>query len=298
MQVPYLPFDQRVADTQYRDRLQLILNEGELVESQQGVRALTYMAPPPMHFRLSNGVPLITERKIPFWRGSIGELLAFINGARTTRELEGFGCKWWDKWATPEKCAKRGLDAGDLGPGSYGAAFHDFPTSEGPPFNQFKEIMEQIIEEPQLRSHIITPWIPQYNIRGKGKQQKVVVTPCHGWIQVRILGGKRLVLHMFQMKADMPVGVPTNMIQYAALTMLIAHVTGNIPYMYVHSFSDAHIYEDQIPQMEEMLKREPKRLPTLTFNESKSDLFSFRPNDFNLSEYDPHPALTNIPVAI
>lgn len=294
----YLPYTERTPDTQYRERLQLILEKGELVkDTQQGVGALTYMAPPPMHFLLSNGAPLITERKAPFWRGAVGELLAFINGARTLQELEAFDCKWWASWLTEEKCRKRGLATGDNGPGSYGSAFHDFPTSEGEAFNQFAEILLQIAEEPQLRSHIITPWIPQYTIRRKGRTQKVVVTPCHGWIQIRIMNGK-LTLHMIQMKADMPVGVPSNMIQYAALTVLLGHLTGYTPHEYIHSFSDAHIYENQIPYVEEMLRREPRRLPTLTLKNPRNDIFAFRSEDFEITDYNPHPAIKEIPVAV
>lgn len=293
-----LPFSDRTIDTQYRDRLRLILEEGELVkDTQQGVGAITYMAPPPMRFRLDNGAPLITERNVPFWHGAVGELFAFINGARTLKELESFGCKWWDKWLTAGKCAKRGLEAGDNGPGSYGAAFHDFPTTEGQTFNQFAEILKQIEEEPQLRSHIITPWIPQYTIRRRGRQQKVVVTPCHGWIQIRIMNNK-LTLHMVQMKADMPVGVPSNMIQYAALTLALAHATGYKAHEYIHSFSDAHIYENQVDVVREMLSREPRRLPTLTLNTDKKDIFAIRPDDFVISDYDPHPGIREIPVAV
>lgn len=292
------PYDERTIDTQYRDRLRLILEHGELVgETQQGVGAITYMAPPPMRFDLSNGIPLITERKIPFWRSAVGELLAFINGVRTQSGLEEFGCKWWDKWLTPEKCAKRGLEPGDLGPGGY-TAMHDFPTAEGQPFNQIKHLVEQMIEEPQLRTHFVSPWVPQYVGRGRGKQQRVVVAPCHGWMHARILPGKRLVLHMFQRSADFPVGVPANMIQYAVLTFVLAHVTGNIPYMFIHSFSDAHIYTDQVDAVKEMLSREPRRFPTLTMNPIKSDIFAFRSDDFMISDYNPHPGIKEIPVAV
>lgn len=295
----YLSSKERTIDTQYRDRLRLILEKGELVqETKQGVGALTFIAPPPMHFKLENGVPLITERKILFWKAAVGEILAFINGATTQTELESFGCKWWDKWVTPEKCEKRGLLPGDLGPGSYGGAFHSFPTYEGIDFNQIKHLVEQIKELPSLRTHFITPWIPQYVVRGKGKEQRVVVAPCHGWIHVRILDGKRLVLHMYQRSADFPVGVPANMIQYAALTIALAYVTDNIPYMYVHSFSDAHIYVDQIEHVKQMLQREPRKLPCLHLNTSPKNIFEVRAEDFSLTEYDPHLAITNIPVGI
>ncbi|MFA6405021.1 MAG: thymidylate synthase, partial [Candidatus Paceibacterota bacterium] len=170
-------------------------------------------------------------------------------------------------------------------------------TNEGNTYNQFKNIIEQIKEFPHLRTHFITPWIPQYTIRGESKQQKVVVAPCHGWIHLRVLNNK-LTLHMIQRSGDVPVGVPANMIQYAALTMAIAHVLGVEPYEYVHTISDSHIYVDQVPAVEEMLKREPKVFPTMNINKSKKDLFQFRKEDFTLSDYNPHPGIRGIPVAI
>ncbi len=301
------PLTERTPDTQYQDLLRKILKDGTRIPSQQGVDALTLIGPGSMHFKLENGFPMITERNmdpkvserlpVTVWQQAIAEICAFINGAHTVEELEKFGCFWWKSWATPEKCAKRGLVAGDLGPGSYGSAFHDFPTSEGNPFNQFKHLVEQIIEEPQLRTHFVSPWVPQYIGRGKGKQQKVVVAPCHGWIHVRIIEGK-LTLHMIQRSGDVPVGVPSNMVQYAALTMMLAHVTNTIPYEYVHTISDAHIYVDQIPAVETMLAREAKVFPTMTLNKEKKDLFDFRKEDFTLSDYNPHPGIKAIPVAI
>lgn len=293
----YIPFKERAVDTQYRDRLRLILEEGVEVETQQGVSALTIIAPPPMRFRLSNGVPLITERKISFWPAAVGELLAFANGIRTQEGLKSFGCSWWESWLTEKKCAKRGLEAGDMGPGAY-AAMHDFPTAEGSTFNQIKHLVEQIEDEPQLRTHFVSPWVPQYVGRGHGKKQQVVVAPCHGWMHVRIFPGRRMVLHMFQRSADFPVGVPSNMIQYTAFLIALAHVTGYTPYEFVHSFSDAHIYTNQIDHVKAMLEREPRRLPTMTLNTEKKDIFSFRPSDFMVTDYNPHPPIKGIPAAI
>lgn len=301
------PVSERTPDSQYRRLLRDILERGVRTPSQQGTDALTLIGPNPLHFKFDNGFPIINERNmapkeserlpVTVWQQAIGEICAFINGARTQEDLVKFGCYWWQSWVTPEKCAKRGLAAGDLGPGSYGAAFHDFPTIDGGTFNQFKHIVEQIIEEPQLRTHFVSPWIPQYIGRGKGKQQKVVVAPCHGWVHLRVIDNK-LTLHMFQRSADVPVGVPSNMVQYGALLMMLAHVTGTEPYEYVHSFSDAHIYVDQQPAVETMLSREPRPLATMTLNTEKMNLFDFKREDFTLSDYNPHPGIGGIPVAI
>jgi thymidylate synthase len=301
------PFEQRTPDDQYQKLLRSILEKGERVVSQQGVDALTLIGPAPLHFKVENGFPIINERNmapkeserlpVTIWKQAIAEIIAFLNGARTQKTLTEFGCTWWEPWVTEEKCKKRGLETGDLGPGSYGAAFHDFPTVEGPTFNQFKHIIEQIKEEPQLRTHFISPWVPQYCGRGKGKVQKVVVCPCHGWIHLRVLNGK-LTLHMFQRSADVPVGVPANMVQYFALLLMIAQVTGLEPYEYVHSFSDSHIYVDQIPAVETMLKREARPLATLNIDSNIKDIFQFRKENFTLSDYNPHPGIKGIPVAI
>ncbi|MEK7473118.1 MAG: thymidylate synthase [Patescibacteria group bacterium] len=301
------PLSERTPDAQYQRLLRDILERGERTHSQQGVDALTLIGPNPLHFKFENGFPIINERNmapkeserlpVTIWRQAIGEICAFANGVRTQKGLEEFGCTWWESWVTPEKCVKRGLEAGDLGPGSYGAAFHDFPTSEGGTYNQFQNIIEQIREFPHLRTHFISPWIPQYIIRGTGKRQKVVVAPCHGWIHLRVLDNK-LTLHMFQRSADVPVGVPSNMVQYGALLMMLAHATGTEPHEYVHSFSDAHIYVDQVPAVETMLSREPKPLATMKMDTSVKDFFDFRKDHFTLEDYAPHPGIKGIPVAI
>ena len=287
------------ADTQYRQLLQTILDHGEQDKAQQGTDTISMLAPPSLRFKLSEGFPIITERRISekMWKQAIGEIIGFIHGARTQAELESYGCFWWKNWATPEKCAKRGLEAGDLGPGSYGAAFHDFPTAEGEPFNQFQAVVEQIKELPHLKTHFISPWIPQYMFRGKGKQQKVVVCPCHGWIHFRVLNGK-LSLHMFQRSSDVPIGLPANLAQYGALLLMMAEVTGYEPYEYIHSFSDAHIFVDQVPKVKELLTRESLPLPKLILKNKKKDLFDYRIEDFELVDYAPHPGMWDIPVAV
>lgn len=297
-------------DTQYRQTLETVLTKGTRVKSQTGTDTISYVAPPSMRFRLSEGFPVITERNmapkvserlpVTIWQQAIGEIIAFINGARTQEELESYGVYWWTSWLTPEKCAKRGLEAGDAGPGSYGAAFHDFPTAEGKPYNQIQNIVEQIIELPHLKTHFISPWIPQYTIRGKGKQQKVVVCPCHGWMHI-LVQDKKLTLHMLQRSGDIPIGIPSNLVQYSALALMLAQVTGNEAYEFIHTISDAHIYVDQVDATNIMLEREPRPLPIMRIKDSAkhiTNIFEFRKDDFELLDYNPHPGIKNIPVAI
>jgi thymidylate synthase len=295
----YLPFDQRPASHEYRRVLEHILESGTEVKTRQGVNALTAMQAT-MTFPLAQGFPVITERNIKsFWRKPIGELCAFINGATTLERLAEFGCDWWGPWATPEKTIKKGIEPGSLGPGSYGGAFHDFPTREGPSFDQFKHLVEQLRELPDDRTHFVDPWIPPYQIRGEGKQPQTTISPCHGWVHVRVLNGG-LHVHMFQRSGDVPVGVPSNMIQYAALTLMLEHLTGYPAVTYYHTISDAHIYLDQVEAVRKMLITDPRPLPAVQLTgagREVADIHDFRAEHFELLDYHPNPSIGAIPVA-
>jgi thymidylate synthase len=297
--VEYLPAELRKPDSQYHDLLERILALGEEVPTRQGPAALTLLQQT-MRFDLANGFPMITERSIlSFWQKPIGELCAFINGATTLAELAEFGCDWWDPWATPAKTGKRGLPPGDIGPGSYGGAFHHFPDATPAGFDQFTHLVEQLTELPDIRTHFVSPWIPQYQLRGAGKQPKTTIAPCHGWVHVRVLNG-RLHLHMFQRSGDVPVGVPSNMVQYAALLLMLEQLTGYPAASYYHTISDAHIYADQVDKVRLMLAREPRRLPTVLLTDAGravTDIHDFRAEHFTLADYEPHPGIGRIPVA-
>ncbi len=289
----YNPVSERTPDSQYRDVLEKIMREGRDMKPIHGERAKMLVGAQ-LRYNLKNGFPVIGERDLSgtFFKGALAEHIAFLNGARTQEELEKFGCKWWSKWVTKEKCAIFGLPEGDLGDGSYGAAWATFPTKEGKPFNQIEHVIKQIKERPYLRTHFISPWIPQYTIQHSDLTRKVVVAPCHGWIHVLAYPEtKEVTIHHFQRSSDFPVGVPFNIIQYAAFGLMVASLIDYTLTDVVYTFSDAHIYESQYEKVEELLKREPKKLPTVTIDKNIKDIFAFRPEHFTLTDYDPHPKM-------
>lgn len=288
--VNYTPLEKRTPDNQYQKALEKILKVGKEVKPIHGEKAKMLVGLQ-LRYNLENGFPVITERDMtgPFFTGAIAEHIAFLNGARTQEELEKFGCKWWKKWVTKEKCDIFGLPEGDLGDGSYGAAWTNFPTKEGGSFNQIENFVKQIKERPYLRTHIISPWIPQYTLQHSSLTRKVVVAPCHGWIHALAFPEtKELSIHHFQRSGDFPVGVPFNMIQYASFGLMLAQLIGYKFTDIVYTFSDAHIYESQYSYVEELIKREPRKLPSVTLTENLNNIIDFRPEHFKLSEYTPH----------
>jgi thymidylate synthase len=298
----YLPFEERRVSSEYRDMLRTIRESGSRVTTKQGVDALA-VAGYSMRFPLEHGAPVITERSIKgFVPKAIGELCAFINGARTLDELAEFGCDWWGPWATEDKSASRGLDPGDLGPGSYGHAFRNFTTNlddaADAGFDQLPHLIRKLKDLPDDRTAVLSPWIPQANHRESGVKSRNTIAPCHGWIHALVFDGKLHVVHN-QRSGDTPIGVPSNMVQYAALSLMLEHLTGYELVEYVHWIQYAHIYTNQLDQVDEMLSREPRRLPTLRLNDAGravTDVHEFRGEHFEVVDYDPHPAIRDIPV--
>jgi thymidylate synthase len=313
----YLPFEQRRISTSYRDMLQAIRDTGTRVTTKQGVDALA-LAGYQMRFAMAHGAAVITERSIGgFVPKAIGELCAFINGARTLDELAEFGCDWWGPWATEEKCASRGLATGDLGPGSYGHAFRHFTTDFGHDerdergsgsgsssgdeeagFDQFAHLVIKLRELPEDRTAVVSPWIPQANHRARGVKSRNTIAPCHGWVHALVLDGQLHLVHN-QRSGDTPIGVPSNMVQYTALGLMLEQLTGYEFVEYVHWIQYAHIYVNQLEHVEEMLAREPRRLPTLRLTKAGrgvSDIHDFRGEHFEIVDYEPHPAIRDIPV--
>jgi thymidylate synthase len=298
----YLPFNERMPSTQYRDILGEARLRGVRDHSKQGVDVLA-IAGHAMRFPMEQGAAVITERSIKTFTGkAIGELCAFINGARTLDELAEFGCDWWSPWASDEKCLTRGLKPGDLGPGSYGHAFRNFTTNLDDPndqgFDQFSHLIRKLSDLPEDRTAVVSPWIPQANHRQLGQKSRNTIAPCHGWIHALVLDGKLHLIHN-QRSGDLPIGVPSNMVQYTALGLMIEQLTGYEFVEYVHWVQYAHIYFDQLDGVDEMLRREPRRLPTLRLNShglKVTDILDFRATHFELDDYFPHPPIKDIPV--
>lgn len=303
----YKPVEQRTPDSQFKDMLITVRDRGIRVPSQQDPNdrtkdALTLPYAYQMYFPVDNGAPIINDRKISFWKKGVNELYGFINGVHTLKGLNEVGCPgFWDDFATKEKCEKRGFQAGDLGPGSYGVAFHDFPMPNGKTFNQWEALIEQIKENPGLRTHFVSPWIPYLNFRVKklGLKQQVVVSPCHGWVKVKIFG-RNMVLQMMMRGNDIVVGGPSNMVQYYAILLGLAKATGYTPMAYNHIIMEPHIFVDQLDSVELMVARESLPLPTLSIRDEAADkdFFALRADDYILTDYNPHPAIPKIPVAI
>lgn len=88
--------------------------------------------------------------------------------------------------------------------------------------------------------------------------------------------------------------MPFNIASYALLLMMVAQVTGLEAGEFVHTLGDAHIYTNHFEQVEEQLKRDPRKLPTMRINPDVKSIFDFKYEDFTLEDYNPHPHIKGI----
>ena len=89
-----------------------------------------------------------------------------------------------------------------------------------------------------------------------------------------------------------------NVCQYAVLIYMLAQVCGMKPGELVHVIADAHIYDRHIPMIEELISREPYPAPKFWLNPDVKDFYDFTPDDVRLDDYQTHPQIKDIPIAV
>lgn len=261
----------------YLELLRLVLDEGRFKGDRTGTGTCSVFGAQ-QRFDLRRGFPVLTTKKVHL-RSIIHELLWFLKGQTNIRYLRENGVTIWDEWAD---------ENGDLGR-VYGAQWTDWRTADGRSIHQIDEVISQIKRNPDSRRLIVSAWNP-------GEVEGMALPPCHTLFQFYVQDG-RLSCQLYQRSADLFLGVPFNIASYALLTMMVAQVCGLEPGDFVHTFGDLHLYANHLEQAREQLSREPRALPVMQLNPAVRDIHDFRFEDFELSGYEPHPAI-KAPIAV
>lgn len=254
---------------QYLDLLHRILDEGTRKTDRTGTGTLSVFGHQ-MRFDLRDGFPLLTTKKLHL-RSIIHELLWFLKGDTNVHYLQENGVRIWNEWADED---------GSVGH-IYGYQWRSWPDYRGGSIDQIAECVRQIREQPDSRRILVSAWnvadLPNMNL-----------PPCHILFQFYVADG-RLSLQLYQRSADTFLGVPFNIASYALLLQMMAQVTGLEAGEFIHTTGDTHLYLDHLEQARLQLTRAPRPLPKMLLNPDVKDIFSFRYEDFELQDYDPHP---------
>ncbi len=225
-----------------------------------------------MRFDLGQGFPLLTTKKLST-KAIFHELLWFLRGETNVRPLQQAGVHIWDEWAGPD---------GELGP-VYGRQWRSWPAPDGGSIDQITELVKRLKTEPWSRRHVVCAW----NV---ADIPRMALAPCPCLFQFYVAEG-RLSCQLYQRSADVFLGVPFNIASYSLLTHMVAQVCGLQAHEFIHTFGDTHLYLNHLEAVGQQLQREPRALPTLSLNPDVKDIFSFRFEDIQVRDYNPHPPI-------
>lgn len=266
---------------QYLDLVKHVLDNGIGKDDRTGTGTKSIFGYQ-MRFDLQQGFPMLTTKKLHL-KSIIHELLWFLKGDTNIAYLKENDVKIWDAWAD---------ENGNLGP-VYGHQWRNW-NSEG--IDQITEVIETIKTNPNSRRLLVSAWNPSVlpdtskSFAENVANNKAALPPCHAFFQFYVSNGK-LSCQLYQRSADIFLGVPFNIASYALLTMMVAQVTGYEFGDFIHTFGDAHIYNNHKTQIDLQLSRTPRALPKMKLNRQIKNIFDFTYNDFELEGYDPYPLI-------
>ncbi|MBO6532228.1 MAG: thymidylate synthase [Muricauda sp.] len=269
---------------QYHDLLKHVLEHGNQKGDRTGTGTLSVFGYQ-MRFDLAEGFPMVTTKKLHL-KSIIHELLWFLKGDTNIAYLQENGVRIWNEWAD---------ENGDLGP-VYGHQWRNWNSEE---IDQIKEVVDTLKNNPNSRRMLVSAWNPSVlpdtsvSFAENVANGKAALPPCHAFFQFYVADGK-LSCQLYQRSADIFLGVPFNIASYALFTLMMAQVCGYQPGDFIHTFGDAHIYNNHMEQVELQLRRDPRPLPTMKLNPEVKDIFDFTFDDFELLNYDPHPHIKGV----
>lgn len=311
---------------QYLDLLRKVKGEGIWVENTRTQTRCKTIINADLIYDVENNIfPLITTRK-GYFRQAIGEMLGYIRGYTRTEQFHALGVRTWDANATNPAWVRSPMyehvnaTIGDLG-AIYGASGNYVPKiaavdEMGPDYPGI-----QFRVNPDLDYHEVVPVFTDiveklrkgeddrgliWNFWNPGLFHLGCLRPCMYNHQFSLLDGK-LYLNSVQRSCDLPLGGVANMVQCFFLLWLMAKLTGHQPGQVYHKIVNVHIYENQLPLVEEQLSREP--FPSPSFHCSKDIDFTtheglmsvlgllpneednLHPKDFYIENYQHHLAI-------
>lgn len=268
---------------QYLDLMQHVMENGAQKHDRTGTGTISVFGYQ-MRFNLQDGFPMVTTKKLHL-KSIIHELIWFLTGDTNIQYLKDNGVRIWDEWAD---------ENGNLGP-VYGYQWRSWPKPDGGHIDQITQVVNQLKNNPDSRRIMVSAW----NV---ADVNQMALPPCHSLFQFYVQPADaskgetrgKLSCQLYQRSADIFLGVPFNIASYALLTMMMAQVCDLDYGDFIHTFGDAHIYNNHLEQVQLQLSREPRPLPTMKINPDVKDIFDFKFEDFTLENYDPHPHIKGV----
>lgn len=288
-------------EQQYLDLLTQVRLHGDERVDRTGVGTRSIFGAT-MRFDLSGGqVPILTTKRV-YWKLAVKEMLWFLTGGTNIRPLLEQNVRIWSDWplaayrrATGEEIGQREFEDrivadadfaatwGELGP-VYGRQWRRWTGPDGVPHDQIGALVDTLRTNPTSRRMLFHAW----NV---GEIGQMALPPCHMVYQYHVTSDGRLNALLYQRSCDLLLGAPFNLAGAAALQLMLAQQAGLRPGELVWMGGDVHLYLNHLEQAEMQATRAPRPLPTMTLRKA-ADIDSYRIEDFEISDYDPHPPIS------
>ena len=228
-------------------------------------------------YDLAEEFPAITLRKT-YIKSAIDEVLWIWQ--KKSNNVHDLKSHIWDEWAD---------ETGSIGK-AYGYQMgvkHHYKEGD---FDQVDRVLFHLKQNPYSRRIMTNMYVHQ-------DLSEMNLYPCAYSMTFNVTGD-RLNAVLNQRSQDVLAANNWNVVQYSALLMMIAQVTGFKPGTLVHVIADAHIYDRHIPIVEELITRPTFPAPKVTLNPEIMDFYQFTPDDFKVEDYQTGPQVKNIPIAV
>lgn len=288
-------------DKQYCELLKKILEEGELFENRTGVDTLSIPGGGYV-FDVGNEFPILESKKIML-KNALSELL-WIYQVQTNvvSWLRERGNNIWNEWevdsdgiyriyeSTTEEYdedkevnvydldgniiigmkAKSNIEGKNIKAAKYfGKEFAGtIGTAYGYIIKKYKRldyVINALINNPHDRRMVISLW--------QDADLRTAVLPSCVWSNEYKVYKGTLNCFVDQRSADVPLGLPFNISQYAILMLLLAKVSGLQPGKLYYNIADAHIYVNQIDGIKKQLTNYEKMLKFEKIINENSDIY-------------------------
>lgn len=288
-------------DKQYCELLKKILEEGELFENRTGVDTLSIPGGGYV-FDVGNEFPILESKKIML-KNALSELL-WIYQVQTNvvSWLRERGNNIWNEWevdpdgiyriyeSTTEEYdedkevnvydldgniiigmkAKSNIEGKNIKAAKYfGKEFAGtIGTAYGYIIKKYKRldyVINALINNPHDRRMVISLW--------QDTDLRTAVLPSCVWSNEYKVYKGTLNCFVDQRSADVPLGLPFNISQYAILMLLLAKVSGLQPGKLYYNIADAHIYVNQIDGIKKQLTNYEKMIKFEKIINENSDIY-------------------------
>ena len=228
-------------------------------------------------YDLQEEFPAVTLRKT-YIKSAIDEILWIWQ--KKSNNINDLKSHIWDEWADED--------------GSIGKAYgyqlgvkHHYKEGD---MDQVDRVIYDLKNNPYSRRIMTNIYVHQ-------DLSEMNLYPCAYSVTFNVTGDKLNAI-LNQRSQDVLAAGNWNVVQYAALLMMMAQATGFKPGELVHVIADAHIYDKHIPIVKELITRETHPAPKVTLNPDVTDFYKFKVEDFTIEDYVTGPQVKDIPIAI